>query len=120
MSYGTLGVEEVINLTDITEMWCYGTSGQAFCLEHRDGEEFLKNLGEPPSGTFYVAEGKVKAILIVDQRFRDLTLEATEYGKDRDGHQLYRLRNLNGVDVVPMTDRVLAENVAYRRDSKII
>lgn len=106
MSKSTLLVCGIKNLTEET-MWVYGTSGKLIKLEPEkvvlasDGK-----LAEPEPNICYVAEGFVLDVLMADTRFRRPAARATRFGSGPKREKIYRIFDLHGLPIVPITDEI--------------
>lgn len=118
-----VSVSEAINLTS-KRIWAYGSSGTLFELEQIPAADFLKSLSaKPPKGTYYVAEGGTRDLLLRDPFYKERVLEERGLGKGRNGEDIFSFTTQAGLPAICITDRVgvSAHNIVdYRRDSLVV
>lgn len=117
-----VSISEAINLTE-KKMWAYGSSGALFELKQMSPTDFLKSLSaKPPKGTYYVAEGKTKELLLKDPFYKERILEERRLGGGRNGENIFSFTTQAGLPAICITDRVSvsAQNIVGYKKSLVV
>lgn len=117
-----VSVSEAINLTN-KRIWAYGSSGTLFELKQMLPGDFLKSLSaKPPKGTYYVAEGGTRDLLLRDPFYKERVLEERGLGKGRNGEDVFSFTTQAGLPAICITDRVSASahNIVGYKKSLVV